>query len=93
MLGQPITMSEKVIMWFKRMRTTKQSSFLHDAKEQFNGEDDSARISVVQSEPDPLTLIRWFLKGKGIDIASSTSATHAYNKFQKENKLNKPNEM
>lgn len=55
---QLITMSEKVIMWFKRMRTTKQSSFLHDAKEQFNGEDDSARISVVQSEPDPLTLIR-----------------------------------
>jgi hypothetical protein len=55
---QLITMSEKVIMWFKRMRTTKQSSFLYDAKEQFNGEDDSARISVVQSEPDTLTSIR-----------------------------------
>jgi len=40
-----------------------------------------------------MNLLMRFLKGRGINIASATTATDAYNQFQKRNRSNKPFEI
>jgi len=69
-----------------------QFSNQYDAQEDFNGEE-NARVLVAQSEPDILSLIRQFSKSRGIEIASSTTATNAFYKFEKRNRSNKPFEI
>ena len=59
----------------------------------YNGEEQNARILVAQSEPEILNLLMRFLKGRGINIASATAATDAYDKFQKRNRTRKPFEI
>lgn len=64
--------------------------FSYGAIEDYNKEEQNARILIAQYEPEILNLLIRFLNGRGINISSATNATDAYNQFQKRNRSNKP---
>lgn len=92
MLSPPRHYVKRVKVIEDGMDHLEQFSNQYDAQEDSNGEE-NARVLVAQSEPDILFLIRQFSKSRGIEIASSTTATNAFYKFEKRNRSNKPFEI